>query len=54
LRIIEKIIEIKGAKRFKQRNVSTDHAVPILDLQNLKFEDAQKEFRRMTNTTHYA
>ncbi|CDW82414.1 UNKNOWN [Stylonychia lemnae] len=54
LRIIEKIIEIKGAKKFKQRNVSTDQAVPILDLQNLKFEDAQKEFRRMTNTTHYA
>lgn len=45
---------MKGAKRFKQRNVSTDNKVPTLDFHNLKYEDAQKEFRRITNTTHYA
>eukprot|EP00347_Sterkiella_histriomuscorum_P014305 403361381 len=54
LRVVEKIIEIKGAKRFKQRNTSQNKAGASLDLVNLKYDDAQKEFRKMTNTTHYA
>lgn len=26
----------------------------MMDIRNIKYEDAQKEFRKMTNTTHYA
>jgi hypothetical protein len=46
---------MKGGKRFKQRSTSKEvNTVPDLDFKNLKYDEAMKEFRRMTNTTHYA
>lgn len=48
---------MKGEKRFKKRGVSSDMRdnLPLLDqLQSLNYQDAQKEFRKLTNTTHYA
>ena len=53
LRVIAKVIEIKGGKRFKPRS-NNQETVQMLDLNRLNYEDAQKEYRRMTNTTHYA
>ena len=55
MRVIEKIIEIKGGKKFKLRNESVNQkAVQGVDYRSLKYEDAYKEFRKITNTTHYA
>jgi len=56
LRVLHKIMEVDGKKRFKVDAPTGDQKQEILikDVYSVPFEEAQKEFRKITNVTHYA
>jgi hypothetical protein len=56
--VIEKIVDVRGEKRFKKSRGASQgdqaEAVQVIDMKNLNFKEAYKEFRKRTNTPHYA
>jgi len=61
LRVISKIMEVDGRKRFKldglavaAKNAAAPRDLSLKDVQTVPIGEAQKAFRKMTNSTQYA
>lgn len=61
LRVISKIMEVDGRKRFKldglavaANNTAAPRDLSLKDVYNVPYDEAQKAFRKMTNSTQYA
>lgn len=55
LRVIQKVLEVDGKKKFKKDNETTQNKeLLIKDVFSIPFEQAQREFRKMTNVTNYS
>ena len=56
LRVIQKVLEVDGKKKFKKDPESNKNGKELLikDVFNIPFEQAQKQFRKMTNVTNYS
>jgi hypothetical protein len=56
LRVIHKILEVDGKKRFKPDGTVKDGRTDLLmkDVNSVPIEDAQREFRKLTNVSQYA
>jgi hypothetical protein len=56
LRVINKILEVDGKKRFKkeEHGHQLKHDLLVKDVYAIPYEDAQKEYRKLTNKSNYA
>jgi hypothetical protein len=56
LRVLNKVLEVDGKKKFKKEDHGNQlkHDLIVKDVYAIPFEDAQKEYRKLTNKSNYA
>ena len=53
LRLLKTIFDLKGQKRFKQREGKAENLGADFEVGKLNADEAKKIFRKLTNTTTY-